>query len=303
MDRAFRAHAAQFAGSLDDGSGRPLSELVKTKETLKGFESQRLRSFCTSNYMEPSRDLDAYGNVLASGDLALVQSDHSARLAKPGATLESVAADIYAMRWGPTEVPVYNLLNLLAQIFPPQRPGYIAIAAFLISGAQVPVDAPDLSGTTALSHSISTKPSFDTMYATMLYEAGGDINHRNRYGGTVSHEIAQVYQFGDAQKVRTALAAMEWFLAHGGSIDIADGDGASGRFVVESLKTRVPKMAQLVLAEDARRAALGDKCCWLCGRQDRKLLACGRCKAARYCEGRTCQKLQWPKHKKGCKAP
>jgi hypothetical protein len=49
--------------------------------------------------------------------------------------------------------------------------------------SKVPVNAPDLSGTLTISHAISTKPGLDTGYGQLLFDAGGDLNNRNRYSG------------------------------------------------------------------------------------------------------------------------
>ncbi|KAF7350623.1 hypothetical protein MSAN_01622500 [Mycena sanguinolenta] len=89
--------------------------------------------------MEPSRDLDAYGKALAMGDLAQVKADfarrvarHSARIsdapsgesstnkAAPQLTPEAAAAqELYTLTWGPTRVPIFNLLGLMRIIYPP----------------------------------------------------------------------------------------------------------------------------------------------------------------------------------------
>jgi hypothetical protein len=268
---------------------------------LRGYESQRLRTYCTSEYVIPDRDLDEYGKLLLYGDLHLVRLDFFARgLDKAAATQE-----IYDLHWGPTQVPIYNLLSLFTRLNPPLRNAYINIAKFLIEEANVPVDGTDLSGTTALSHCFSTKPGLDFEYAQLLYDAGGDVNHRNRYGCTVAQEIVQVYMPGDKTVVANAKKALKWFLTHGGNVDIADGDGCTVRqMLFTTIKRIVPEFIKILETEDKRRAAKGDACCKLCGREDKKLLLCGRCKRARYCQppGRTCQKTDWPSHKKECKA-
>jgi hypothetical protein len=201
-------------------------------------------------------------------------------------------------------VPLYNLLGLFTLIRPEKRTEYLEIAHFFIHSANVPVDGTDLSGTTALGHSFSTKPGLDFDYAQMLYDAGGDVNHRNRYGNTVGQEIVQVYMFKDRKVVGDAKKAFEWFLAHGGNIDIGDMDGQTVRGCIEKLKGLVPGLTTLAEKEYKRRAARGDACCTTCGREDKKLLLCSRCKKATYCQppGRMCQKLDWPRHKKECKA-
>ena len=48
-----------------------LEQLKKSSDILSGAESQMLRTFCTSKYMNPNRDLnDPYGRIFMTGDLA-----------------------------------------------------------------------------------------------------------------------------------------------------------------------------------------------------------------------------------------
>ncbi|KAJ3512010.1 hypothetical protein NLJ89_g3772 [Agrocybe chaxingu] len=260
--------------------------------------------------MQPQRDLDPFGQILMRGDITLAQLDFLTRTEEkvrsgidPQAAKAAVLKDLYALRWGPTVVPLYILLGLLAQIIPELRKKHLALAKFYIS-VGLPVDGRDLSGTTALSHSFSTKPSFDLEYAQILYDAGGDVNHRNRYGAVVAHEIVQVYDPRDPGVVRKTTKSLEWFLSHGGSVDIADSDGMTPRFICNRLKGVIPGLLKLVEEEDERRKLKGTSACTLCGRSGQKLLACSRCKKARYCcpQFRACQKLDWPNHKTECKA-
>ncbi|KAJ6566510.1 hypothetical protein B0H19DRAFT_1138025 [Mycena capillaripes] len=327
MDPATRARVQNLAAQHHGTGGRPLSELVKTQEILKGAESQRLRSFFTSNCMEPSRDLDEYGTYLAMGDLALVKADFTHRVARHSdATMvpetpasgpstgeiavqlspEGAAAqELYALTWGPTRVPVYGLLGLMRLIYPHRAAQHFAVARFLIDTAKVPVDGPDLSGTLALSHAISTKPAVDLEYAQLLYDAGGDVNNRNRYGGTAAHEITQIWTPNDKAVVARATETLKWFLDHHGSVDIADSDGMAVRYMASRTKRIVPGLSTFIAASDRERKARadGDGCCALCGRAaDEAMKRCGRCKVARYCapDVRACQKIDWPHHKKGC---
>ncbi|KAJ7023075.1 hypothetical protein C8F04DRAFT_1048301 [Mycena alexandri] len=323
MDSARQAQLQEIIEG-QKGVGRPLSELMKTNETLKGAESQRLRTFFTSNCMEPDRDLDQYGRILAMGDLDGVKADFEERVARhaamapdsgagpstgaaavplsPGA---AAAQDIYALCWGPTLVPIYNLLGLLRIIFPENAREHLAIARFMIETAKVPIDKGDLSGTRALSHALSTKPGFDFEYAQLLYDAGGDVNTRNRYGGTVAHEIALIWAPKDVSAVARSIQAFKWFLEHGGSVDIADGDGMTVRQMARRLASSVPSLNKLIAETDRKRkgfAKTPNSCCGLCGRGDADMRRCGRCKATRYCDpsARDCQKLDWPHHKKNC---
>ena len=259
--------------------------------------------------MEPGRDLDQLGRLLCIGNVDAVKLDYEIRFRGKRMSMgddeaiRAVAQEYAAMRWGPTEVPIYNLLGLFLQILPDQRATYLDLARFFIE-KKVPVDGKDLSGTTALSHTFSTKPAFDLEYAKILYDAGGDVNHRNRYGGIVAHEIVQIYLPNDKEIVRKATQALEWFLSHGGNLDIADGDGMTPRFMCERLATRIPALKRLADKEDEKRRQKGDLRCALCGRVEGELLKCSRCKKANYCNPavRACQKLDWPHHKKTCKA-
>lgn len=313
-DERQRARLAQFAKLHDTpGDGRTLEELKATNEVLRGQESQRLRSFCTTNCMEPRCDLDSFGKLLMTGTVEEFITDYAARVAvkvkagmEPEGAMQAVANHFYSLRWGPIDTPIFNLLGLFTMIIPDLRPKYITLADFLIK-AKVPVDGRDLSGSTALSHCYSTKPGFDLEYAEMLYKAGGDVNNRNRYGTTTAHEIVQVYNRSDPSSVQRATKALEWFLSHGGNVDIADGDGISPRHICTTIKSMVPQLFTVLEKEDAQRALKGNTCCSLCGQTpsaDEKLLVCGKCKKARYCSPklRACQKLDWPKHKKECKA-
>ncbi|KAJ7889616.1 hypothetical protein B0H13DRAFT_2041377 [Mycena leptocephala] len=238
-----------------------------------------LRTFFTSNCMEPGRDLDKYGVFLATGDLAEVKADFANRVARytalasessapagtstgtPAVPLSPEAAaaqELYTLTWGPTL-------------------------------AHVPVDGGDLSGTHALSHAISTKPALDFEYAQLLYDAGGEINNRNRYGGTDGcTRIAQIWTPNDRSVVARACEAMKWFLDHGGNVDIADGDGMTPALHGGRTKRVVPALSKLVAERTAsvRRVPMGR-------------LLCAWCKVARYCapETRTCQKIDWPHHR------
>ena len=78
---------------------------------------------------------------------------------------------------------------------PPFRSKYLALANWLATTAKVPVDGTDLSGTTALMHSISTKPYLDTDFAKLMLENGADVNHRNRFGCNVAHDLPMCNQF------------------------------------------------------------------------------------------------------------
>ncbi|GBE90059.1 hypothetical protein SCP_1800810 [Sparassis crispa] len=268
--------------------------------------------------MEPSRDLDSFGGMLLMGELERIKADYANRVSRiqsragsEEAAREGAAKELFALHWGPTRVPIYNLLLLSTLIYSPCRSKHLAIARWLITEAEVPVDGTDLSGSTALYHAISTKPSFDTEYGQILHDAGASVNHRNRYGGTAAHEMSLIWQPQNKSLVERAADGLKWYLDHGGNIDIKDNDGMSVRFAVDSTRKLVLRgitdMAiwDVVDKEDKRRKRLGNKCCTFCGREpegDVKLLLCSQCKSASYCAPpRKCQKQDWPRHKEACK--
>lgn len=289
-----------------------------TDEILKGVESQRLRSFCTSEYLIPARDLDEFGEMLLTGPLSSIEQNFESRTrrilelqdpdSEEGTSVyeatQRVCDDLFKMRWGPTRVPIFNLLGLFRILNPDEKALYFNIARFFINQG-VPVNGKDLSGTTALSHSFSTKPASDFDYAQLLYDAGGDVNNRNRYGGIVAHEIAAVYPPFSSGVKKTAVESMQWFLSHGGNVDIADSDGMALRSMCETFREVFPELMNVIKKEDQRRKLIADSCCALCGMQNAKLLLCARCRKARYCspQQKACQKLDWPRHKKSCKSP
>lgn len=271
--------------------------------------------------MEPGRDLDPYGRLVMMGDLEMIQllyeesvAEHRTKCDSDSAARATATQEIYQKRWGPTRVPIYNLILLSTLILPPSRTQHLAIARWLIDSAKVPVGGTDLSGSTALHHAISTKPAFDPAfdpeYAQTLYDAGGVVTHRNRYGGVPAHEICQIWDQTDREVVRRAANALQWYLDHGGNLDIKDSDGIPPRQSVSSTKKLasvgiVMETWRVVDSDDKRRKRLAGKACTFCGREPRgdvKLLLCSKCKVACYCSGSApCQKSDWPHHKTICK--
>lgn len=258
------------------------------------------------------RDLDQHGLHLMTGDLAKVKrylAEKEDRLVQSGVAREDahakLAQDEAALRYGPTRIPIYNLLLLGTILFTSNRANILQLMRWLIDEAKVPTGGIDLSGSMAISHAISTKPSMDTEVAQILHDAGEDINARNRYGCTPASEICMVRPGGE----RLATEALVWFLLHGGNVDIKDNDGVSARSVLQNTTNAfistgansLRNMFKLVEKEDKRRERLGTRCCTFCGRQPERLLACSKCKRARYCSPpRICQKGDWPLYKTRC---
>jgi len=316
-DHSLQAMLHRLAASVDNGQGRTLQQLLATNDPLKGVESQRLRTFFTTESMEPYRDLDDFGRMIFAGDLEGVKSNFTNRMLRlsasagsPDAAREAAAKEIFELKWGPTRVPIYNLLLLSTLINSDARSRHLTVLHWLIGEAKVSVDGTDLSGSTALYHAISTKPTFDPEFAHILYEAGADVNKRNRYGGTAAHEIALVWDPQNKAGVRRAADALKWYLDHGGNIDIKDNDGATARSAVEATRHWKPDgvdmlTCRVVDQEDKRRKDLGGKCCSFCGKESHgelKLLKCSQCRSATYCAPPcNCQKADWPRHKEACK--
>ena len=69
--------------------------------------------------MEPHRDLDSFGWDVMNGDIDSLKERYSrsvderlARGEREDAARASAAQDIYSMKWGPTRVPIYNIILL-----------------------------------------------------------------------------------------------------------------------------------------------------------------------------------------------
>lgn len=295
-----------------------LNQITHSNDQVKGQEAQRLRNYYSSNCMEPSRDLDTYGRLLCVGNLEAVQADFKQRVSRCTATEMSPAEarqkatdELYSLKWGPTKVPIYQLLYLSTCFNSPARPRIIQVMRWLIDEVKVPVDGRDLLGSTAIHLTLSTKPGFDPEIAQILYDAGAEVNARNRCGANAAHEATMIWEPNNAERTSLAAKATDWFLTHGGSLDIKDNDGATPRSSIGLLekghkqnKSLKPLFAA-VERDRRRRQQLGDTACILCAQVptgETKLLTCSRCKSAKYCAPpRACQKLDWPRHKQQCK--
>lgn len=161
---------------------------------------------------------------------------------------------------------------------------------------KVPVDGVDLSGTTAFSHALSTRPTFDPEFAEILIGGmGANVNARNRYGETCAHEAVKLPATASKAERAKAAQAIKWFLEHGGNIDIADTDGFTSRGAL-----RFEEVWKVVDEEDRRRREVDG--CAFCAREG-ELMRCARCKKAKYCgKPRGCNVGDWARHKKECKA-
>lgn len=102
------------------------------------------------------------------------------------------AQQIPLLRWDPINTPVYIILGVCMLLFTEEREKHLAISRWLSTVANVPVDGTDASGTTALEHFISTYLAYEPEFSQILYDAGAEINHRNRHGDVAAHSIGKV---------------------------------------------------------------------------------------------------------------
>ncbi|KAI0791201.1 hypothetical protein C8Q75DRAFT_805561 [Abortiporus biennis] len=301
-DPAIVAKMRSLVSTFDDSEGRSLAELLQSNDPLHGAESQRLRTYFSSNMLLPSRDLDGYGMAIFTGDFAVVLTDFAGRvlrLCSPSGSQEAArkeaAQEIFRLVWGPNKIPIYDL-----------------IFAQHDWKSFIPVDGTDLSGSIALSHAISTKPSYEPEFAQLLCDAGADINHRNRHGATAAHEIVMIWEPSRRELFEKASNALEFFLTHGGNMDVKCNDGTSPRILLGSMKKlSIPgslykSYTELIFnvldKHDRKRENSRDKCCTFCGKEQEGLMVCSRCRHARYCAPpRGCQKGDWRRHKSECK--
>jgi hypothetical protein len=209
---------------------------------------------------------------------------------------EFVVDEVYKARWGPTRIPIYNVILPFFVYTPDKKDELLALTRYLAQDLKVPVDGTDATGATTLYWAISTKPHVQPEFAQILFNAGGDVNQRNRFGGTAASEIAQADLTGDTSR---NVAMLKWYIDHGGDVDVKDNDGMNVRMLVEMMQKRVPGMAEVVKKGKGPRE---EGHCANCGRKPggaKAFSTCSRCKKARYCT-QGCQKVDWKAHKKTC---
>lgn len=200
--------------------------------------------------------LDTYGRLLRAGNVYDLRQHFDSRIAlftSPGKTKAEARAlatnELYDLRYGPTKITVYNVLLAYTVMRPTIRREYLDCAKWLIETAKVPVDGEDLSGTNILSHAISTQPYLDIEFADLMLTAGAHINHRNRYGYTAAHDIANVMWLQENARKKAAMA-LQWFLEKGGNVDIKDGDRISARDLIQRFGARTPELAVVLEKTD-----------------------------------------------------
>ena len=254
---------------------RSLEQLQGSNDILKGEELICLQRFCVHNHMSPREHLlDDYGKLLRAGNVGNLGKYFNSRVESfflPGTSKARARAsatdELYRLRYGPTRITVYNVLLAYTVIRPKLRKRYIECVKWLLEAAKVPVDGKDLSGTTVMTHAISTHPYLDTKFAELMLEAGSPVNHRNRYGYTAAHEFATVVSSPEEWKamrdkhetVNKVAAALQWFVDNKGNIDVKDGNGVSARHLLKPLASFSPHIKALLGANsnEPKRPEMG----------------------------------------------
>lgn len=238
-----------------------------------------------------------------------LRKDFSTRVSRLGSRAAAVD-EIAALRYGPADFPVTMLLLLVMTTNPQYRADYLRKARFFLSEISLPADLPDLAGATPLFHCLEVAPVFNPEYAELLYQAGGDVNHRDRFGGSAAHQAAQI---ASDQQAALSIPALVWFVERGGNLDLRDMAGATGSNPRRLLQTchrmlgtsQAFKIKALLVQHDQLREEGLGKSCAFCldisqlGRQSREKKHCGKCRAVVYCS-KTCQVDDWPHHKTVC---
>lgn len=106
---------------------------------------------------------------------------------------KDAAQELYNLRWGPTKIPIYNVILAGTVLAPWYHDKQLQLTRWLILEAKVPVNGKDLSDAETIHHAIACAPTCELEFAQMLYDAGGDIHQRDRYGCTAMHEAMQIH--------------------------------------------------------------------------------------------------------------
>lgn len=126
-------------------------------------------------------------------------------------------------------------------------------------GADFSTTGTDMAGSTALAYSINTKPCFNPEFAQIMLDAGGDINRRDRFGAIIAHDITTVHLYrNNTAAYEKAGRALQWFLEHGGNLDVEDGEGTTARRIIAALEPTDRTLTEVADRAEKLRSEGGD---------------------------------------------
>jgi len=159
-------------------------------------------------------------------------------------------SELYCLRWGPLELPIFTTILNLLYAYPGARKEYLDLTQYLAGDCKVPVDAVDLAGASALHHAISTKPYFDVAFATIMLDNRAKINRQDRHGRTAAHYIVGVTPMAGSAADLRASEAMAFFISKGGNPAIPDGSGNTVMSRGTLLRKQAPKLLGVLLGKE-----------------------------------------------------
>jgi hypothetical protein len=216
---------------------------------LNGQDSIVLSKFVASHPFSPAKHLDdriGYSVALRNADSVHFHELLKSRREALG-QFHMAISELYCLRWGPLELPIFTVILNLIYAYPGARKEYLSLTRYLANECKVPVDSVDLAGASALMHSVSTKSFFDEQFAQILLDSKAKINRQDRHGKTAAHYIADVDSTaGSAADIRSS-EAMRWYIVHGGNIAIADGAGMSVASRAFNLRKSAPLLMGVIL--------------------------------------------------------
>ncbi|KAJ4287711.1 hypothetical protein N0V90_012414 [Kalmusia sp. IMI 367209] len=218
------ANIQQMLQGMSAGATRPSEAILSSNGQLHGPDAQKLKYWASQNWMKPREGLtDQLGaalmSTLHSGPFDALQTYIDTRLAALGGDRPALVQQLYQARWGSTRIPIYNVILVFLNGNPKRKQEILNLTRYLAQDLKVPVDGTDVIGAPALYWAISTKPFAEPEFAQILFDAGGSVNQKNRFGGTAASEIVQSIGPGKAVEM------MRWYVQHGGDVHSKDNDG------------------------------------------------------------------------------
>ena len=111
--------------------------------------------------------------------------------------------------------------------------------------------------------------------ARLLLQSGADVNHRNRYGETLTHAAMTENQIG----------SIEVLMEFGADLTIRDANGQEPMtFFVRCGPEVIATVSRLLRNRNGEEAPMDEKRCDNCRQKgEMKLMICSKCRSSRYC--------------------